>query len=76
MKAAVNSGKARAVGVCNYDVRQLEELHALLDKEGIPIACNQVLASLPQSICKPWWALIWNLPHTILPSPQSRADAR
>ena len=39
---AVESGRAKAVGVCNYNKEQLEEIHGLLDKRGIPLACNQV----------------------------------
>ena len=42
LKAAVEGGKARAVGVCNYDAQHMEEMHGLLDKAGIPLACNQV----------------------------------
>lgn len=42
LKAAVQSGKARAVGVCNYDAEQLQIAHDLLAKHDIPIASNQV----------------------------------
>lgn len=35
-------GLATAVGVCNYSASQLEEVHGLLDKQGIPLATNQV----------------------------------
>jgi diketogulonate reductase-like aldo/keto reductase len=44
LRSAVDSGKAKAVGVCNYNKAQLEELHGLLDKHGVPIASNQVRA--------------------------------
>lgn len=42
LKAAVDSGKARAVGVCNYNAEQLQQAHDLLSKHNIPIASNQV----------------------------------
>jgi hypothetical protein len=42
LRDAMESGKARAVGVCNYDARQLEEAHGLLAKNNIPLASNQV----------------------------------
>lgn len=42
LREAFDSGKAKAVGVCNYDARQMEEMHGLLAKHNIPLACNQV----------------------------------
>lgn len=43
LRDAVESGRAKAVGVCNYDAAQLEEACTLLAKHNIPIASNQVL---------------------------------
>lgn len=40
----MDMGLATAVGVCNYNTSQLEEIHSLLDKKGIPLATNQVTA--------------------------------
>lgn len=45
LRAAVESGKAKAVGVCNYDAAQLEEACTLLGKHDIPIVSNQVLST-------------------------------
>ena len=45
LKEAMDLGLTGAVGVCNYDVAQLEEMHGLLDKNGIALATNQVFAS-------------------------------
>ena len=39
---ALEGGQVKAVGVCNYNVKQLEELHSILDGRGIPLASNQV----------------------------------
>ena len=39
---ALESKRVKAVGVCNYNARQLEELHGILDRRGIPLASNQV----------------------------------
>ncbi len=36
--------QVRAVGVCNYNAGQVEEMHGLLAKRGIPLASNQVRA--------------------------------
>lgn len=38
--------QVRAVGVCNYNARQVEEMHGLLAKHGIPLASNQVCCPL------------------------------
>jgi diketogulonate reductase-like aldo/keto reductase len=37
-------GQVRAVGVCNYNAGQVEEMHGLLAKHGIPLASNQARA--------------------------------
>ncbi len=42
LQEALDLGLATAVGVCNYNTSQLEEIHGLLDKKGIPLATNQV----------------------------------
>ena len=42
LREAFESGKAKAVGVCNYGAKDMEELHGLLAKHDIPLACNQV----------------------------------
>ena len=34
--------QVRAVGVCNYNAGQVEEMHGLLARHGIPLASNQV----------------------------------
>jgi aryl-alcohol dehydrogenase-like predicted oxidoreductase len=43
---AVESGKARAVGVSNYSAEQMRIAHAALAARGIPLASNQVEYSL------------------------------
>jgi aryl-alcohol dehydrogenase-like predicted oxidoreductase len=43
---AVQSGLARAVGVSNYDARNLRRVHAALAKRGVPLVSNQVAYSL------------------------------
>jgi diketogulonate reductase-like aldo/keto reductase len=45
MREVFDSGHVRSVGVCNYGKQQLEEIHGLLEKFGIPLACNQVWTS-------------------------------
>jgi aryl-alcohol dehydrogenase-like predicted oxidoreductase len=42
----VKRGRIEAVGVSNYSAAQMEEAHALLAAEGIPLAVNQVRYSL------------------------------
>lgn len=44
LRDAFDSGKAKAVAVCNYDKAQLEQAHELLAKHDIPLASNQVWA--------------------------------
>eukprot|EP00892_Ulva_mutabilis_P004654 jgi/Ulvmu1/2560/UM014_0011.1 len=46
LREAIESGKAKAVGVCNYDAAQLEEACTLLGKHNIPIVSNQIEYSL------------------------------
>lgn len=42
LRDAVESGRVKAVGVCNYNCQQLEEAAGILSKHNIPIVCNQV----------------------------------
>ena len=42
LQEALDLGLASAVGVCNYNTSQLEQIHGLLDKKGIALATNQV----------------------------------
>lgn len=42
LQEAMDLGLTTAVGVCNYNTAQLEEMHSLLDRKGIPLATNQV----------------------------------
>jgi aryl-alcohol dehydrogenase-like predicted oxidoreductase len=45
--AAVHAaGLARAVGVSNYSVREMERIHAALAERGVPLASNQIEYSL------------------------------
>ncbi len=44
LERLVADGKIRALGVSNFDVDDLKEAHAVLERE--PIACNQVLYHL------------------------------
>lgn len=46
MALAVREGKIRAVGVSNYNIRQMRAAHARLARYGIPLASNQVHYSL------------------------------
>jgi aryl-alcohol dehydrogenase-like predicted oxidoreductase len=46
MADAVEAGKIRAVGVSNYNAKQMRTAHAELAKRGIPLASNQVQYSL------------------------------
>ncbi len=46
MAEAVEAGLVRAVGVSNYDARQMERAYQALAKRGIPLASNQVFYSL------------------------------
>ena len=47
LRDAFESGKAKAVAVCNYDKAQLETAHEMLAKHDIPLASNQVRALPP-----------------------------
>ncbi|GAC1421535.1 MAG: aldo/keto reductase [Candidatus Velthaea sp.] len=44
MEKLVAEGKIRSIGVSNFDVEDLKETHAALERE--PLACNQVLYHL------------------------------
>jgi aryl-alcohol dehydrogenase-like predicted oxidoreductase len=46
MAALVRSGRIASVGVSNFSARQMEEAHAALAAEGIPLASNQVRYNL------------------------------
>jgi aryl-alcohol dehydrogenase-like predicted oxidoreductase len=46
LTAAVRAGKTKAVGVSNYNARQMRGAHTALVREGIPLASNQVEYSL------------------------------
>ncbi|MBE3135684.1 MAG: aldo/keto reductase [Acidobacteria bacterium] len=46
MAKLVRAGKVRAVGVSNFSARQMEQAHAALAAEGIPLASNQVRFNL------------------------------
>lgn len=46
MADAVDAGKIRAVGVSNYNAKQLRSAHVELAKRGLPLASNQVQYSL------------------------------
>ena len=38
----METGRAKAVGVCNFNREQLEEMQTALSKHNISLACNQV----------------------------------
>lgn len=42
LKEAMDLGLTKAVGVCNYDAAQVEEMHTLLARHDIALATNQV----------------------------------
>ncbi len=46
MAGLVEAGKIRAVGVSNFNERQMRQAHAELGKYGLPLAANQVQYSL------------------------------
>jgi aryl-alcohol dehydrogenase-like predicted oxidoreductase len=46
MADAVEAGKVRAIGVSNYNAKQMRTAHAELAKRGLPLASNQVQYSL------------------------------
>lgn len=62
LREAIESGKAKAVGVCNYDAAQLEEACTLLSKHGIPLVSNQVLSPCPASAINPFTSAICSHP--------------
>jgi aryl-alcohol dehydrogenase-like predicted oxidoreductase len=46
MAKLLKAGKVRSIGVSNFSARQMEEAHAALAAQGIPLASNQVRYSL------------------------------
>ncbi|KAK9818642.1 hypothetical protein WJX74_007404 [Apatococcus lobatus] len=46
LQEAIDLGLTSAVGVCNYNTSQMEEIHGLLASKNIPLASNQVKYSL------------------------------
>ena len=46
MARLVREGKIRSVGVSNFSARQMEEAHAALKAEGVPLISNQVRINL------------------------------
>ncbi len=46
LAAAVTEGKARAVGVSNFNASEMRDAHAALARHGVPLASNQVRYSL------------------------------
>jgi len=46
LAAAVTDGKARAVGVSNFNASEMRDAHAALARHGVPLASNQVRYSL------------------------------
>lgn len=42
LQEAIDLGLTTAVGVCNYNTAQLEEMHSLLEQKNVPLATNQV----------------------------------
>jgi aryl-alcohol dehydrogenase-like predicted oxidoreductase len=44
--ALVRAGKIRAAGISNFPARQMEQAHAALAAEGVPLASNQVRFNL------------------------------
>lgn len=47
---AVEGGRVKAVGVCNYGLKELTELEGLLRKRDIPLASNQACHSEPLAV--------------------------
>ena len=47
----VEAGLARAVGVSNFNLQEVREVHAALASRGIPLATNQVEYSILRSLC-------------------------
>jgi diketogulonate reductase-like aldo/keto reductase len=48
----LRAAQVRAVGVCNYNAGQVEEMHGLLAKHGIPLASNQARTSTAVLGCR------------------------
>ncbi len=46
MAALVHTGKARAIGVSNFSAKKMAQAGAALQKEGLPLASNQVRINL------------------------------
>ena len=46
LKEGLDLGLTKAVGVSNYNAKQLEEANELCDKVSVPLACNQIRYSL------------------------------
>lgn len=46
----IDKGTVRAVGVCNYNVQQMQELGSILGRRGISLASNQVTLLLANTI--------------------------
>lgn len=46
LAAEVKQGRIQAIGVSNYSAAQMLEAHAILQRQGIPLAVNQVQYSL------------------------------
>lgn len=46
MAGLLRAGKIRAIGVSNFSAQQMEQAHAVLKAEGIPLASNQVRINL------------------------------
>ena len=46
-------GLVQAVGVSNYGPRQLERIHAYLERKGVPLASAQVRRLLCRRACTP-----------------------
>ena len=46
MARLLRAGKIKAVGVSNFNVRQMEQAHAILKAEGVTLASNQVRINL------------------------------
>lgn len=46
LQEVLDEGLVKAVGVCNYNAKQLTELQGLLQKKGTSLATNQVSQQL------------------------------
>ena len=47
LQEVLDKGLVKAVGVCNYDTKDLRELQGLLERKSMSLATNQVWA-VPQ----------------------------